>query len=1166
MSGQSYARKAVLVQAAIVLVVIAVCLVLFWINVSARQAELREQNFRRIGDMTDSIRDSFATLDTSVKYAGATVVVETNKPKSGKPEARRDESAIDTWQVLFTNLIAQIEPPPTIRRYPTNGGAYACTNLCVERNVNNYQLELTYALTPLGTNSPSFTIQTDLGQMLRPLLNKPEFDDVLIANTNGEVQFQFSQALERATNSRARGNLIVRKLELVDEGKTNASTDAAAAAGLFELKLGGDDFKVFSQPLVFSTGVGEGAQVKWLVCGLIRGTTFRARTWEVSPTTLVVFLFVATGFLLLWPLLNIVMSDGWEELRPRQVAAVLASSFCICAALTLLLLYSNTRLCSENALDDQVESLGWEVQRHLQDDMRQMERLLSALDRHLLDRAEKANSVDNALTWSEIRRVSRLYQLVTNLSEFPTFSDVAWLRADGMQVAKATPMQASSLISLDQREYYRSLRERRAWYWSEFHGDRKLTNDFDFYLESVFSKTRNENCAVFARHFSFSLTNQWPTNCVTSEDTNFFCPVFSAVTYQPTSLFGVVLPAGCGFCLFERNGRVCFHSDEQYNLRENFIVENGCNTRLLTAIESRTSDHFDSHYHNSTHHVFVRPLSGTSLMIAAFTNEGPISVLHRNMVLVAAIFLLLLIALPLLLVVVLVAVATALLRHEKRSFLACLWPQTRDRVWYAQRVVWASLTAVVCGGVLLLSETPGVLLVAGVIAPLLWVLMGLFGGRRHRFLEHRSARIFAPLLALLMTRLGRPAKICRRPKLFESWAAGLDSRLGRFLRHRSSPAGPKAVNRLAHLLFLAIGLVLLAVFPSIACYRFALWQETAASMKATEFRVARDFQQRRAQSWAKTRKNRGSDENRTYWIETNQRRLQSRLGNYLLPFNLWMHTNTTLVSTFGTNSDPLSEFYHSSFSSLEDTDLGTGGFILTKAADRSWFSGSAPNALHLWVAGGSQVSAQGGLGVFSVRSRIGGSNIFHLPPLEDGWRLLWYLGLIMVLLAPFLLAWFLGKHLLFSDLPHDKPTVTRDWVEAYENCNDRQKLILYQIARTGFSNASREELHELLKKKLIGFDPELKLAESFRNHVLEHTNPADLARAVGTLQEPSTSGWSSIRVILGLVITVIAIFLFMTQQQLWQLALGFASSFAAAAQDLGRVRSFFGKDKPEAEK
>ena len=60
--------------------------------------------------------------------------------------------------------------------------------------------------------------------------------------------------------------------------------------------------------------------------------------------------------------------------------------------------------------------------------------------------------------------------------------------------------------------------------------------------------------------------------------------------------------------------------------------------------------------------------------------------------------------------------------------------------------------------------------------------------------------------------------------------------------------------------------------------------------------------------------------------------------------------------------------------------------------------------------------------------------------------------------------------------------------------------------------------------------------------------------------EPSFN-WHSIRGAVGVAITVATLFLFITQQELWQLAIGLSGSFATASQNLSKITGVFQKSK-----
>jgi hypothetical protein len=84
--------------------------------------------------------------------------------------------------------------------------------------------------------------------------------------------------------------------------------------------------------------------------------------------------------------------------------------------------------------------------------------------------------------------------------------------------------------------------------------------------------------------------------------------------------------------------------------------------------------------------------------------------------------------------------------------------------------------------------------------------------------------------------------------------------------------------------------------------------------------------------------------------------------------------------------------------------------------------------------------------------------------------------------------------------------------------------------------------------------------ESFKRFVLATFGAKDLAEAApGQNQAPPLLSWRSLRVPIGVAITASAMFLFATQKEFWQLAIGLAASFATASQSLSKITSVFGK-------
>jgi hypothetical protein len=187
------------------------------------------------------------------------------------------------------------------------------------------------------------------------------------------------------------------------------------------------------------------------------------------------------------------------------------------------------------------------------------------------------------------------------------------------------------------------------------------------------------------------------------------------------------------------------------------------------------------------------------------------------------------------------------------------------------------------------------------------------------------------------------------------------------------------------------------------------------------------------------------------------------------------------------------------------------------------------------------------------------------PPFREiNWRLVWYLGLAFLIALPFLLAWYIGRRILLLNLPRYALTQpATDYKGFWWNCPGERKRLLYQIARYGFAHPDRfEDMRELLEDGWIRFDPELGMDPTFRSYVL--ANFPKEAQEVTEGESASQFNWLSIRIAVGIAITAIAVFLFATQQELWQLVVAFSSTFATLAQQLSRTGWYFGgKNPPE---
>jgi NADH/NAD ratio-sensing transcriptional regulator Rex len=191
-------------------------------------------------------------------------------------------------------------------------------------------------------------------------------------------------------------------------------------------------------------------------------------------------------------------------------------------------------------MDGQLKFLAQDIERNLQTELQAVNEQLNGFD-------EQASCEAPNLT-DMLEDESRL-PLDQTGSVYPYFSMAWWADTNGQQLFKWTVASNNTpIINLADREYVRAIIDGRAW-----PANNAVTNSFR--LEPLYSRTRGENVAMF------SIAARSNAAAV------------AALELRLVSLVKTVLPPGYGFCVVGDRGQALFHSDEQRNLRENFVVE-----------------------------------------------------------------------------------------------------------------------------------------------------------------------------------------------------------------------------------------------------------------------------------------------------------------------------------------------------------------------------------------------------------------------------------------------------------------------------------------------------------------------------------------------------------------------------------------------------------------
>jgi len=129
-----------------------------------------------------------------------------------------------------------------------------------------------------------------------------------------------------------------------------------------------------------------------------------------------------------------------------------------------------------------------------------------------------------------------------------------------------------------------------------------------------------------------------------------------------------------------------------------------------------------------------------------------------------------------------------------------------------------------------------------------------------------------------------------------------------------------------------------------------------------------------------------------------------------------------------------------------------------------------------------------------------------------------------------------------------------DYRHRWDKCTDHEKLVLFQVAKYNLSGFNPPAVRSLLGHGLLLKDPKLHLVTpSFRRYVLV-TYPNE-----GSRIELPVNHWESFRLPLMGAVVGVAIFLFFTQRETWNLLVTLIPAF------LGGLAALFKLWKPPAD-
>jgi len=639
--------------------------------VNTQQAYLNEHGFRllsAVGRQLDSYLDS---INLTVKAADRDTAEFKSKLNQKNGETEKRDLYLDYLRTFHPEL-----SPDT----HSLGDTQVCHNpkkLSVEFGPLSAPYQECFDAPIFGRLSLDSFIRERLAG-----IGEDYFDDILIANTNGDVLFQRSQdsriskldyLLSSAAATGASNSQPDTKAASPAPRDLSSFQTVASSSSVRSVKLGGEDYNLFLQPFqLTSAGADATGGGRIILCGLWRTERLSSESFALPYSYVVWFglVCVAAGSFL-WPFLKINYMSKAERLRRSQGWLLVLSMFLGISSVTFMVLNNVYSRDVETKVDADLQILATQIQSNVDSELK------SALGQ--LDTLRMTNGVQDGkkkngfLTKTHVLNPTDYRTEFNYPFKYPFFDIAFWTDQDGNQLVKYTVDRYSTpRTRVNDRPFFQDIVAGQTGRLAEL-GKQKYS------LQMLFSPNTGLFSTVVATPFEISSTNYGT----------------QALAFRPLSLVDPVLPADFGFAVLENDGKVLFHSNSLRNISENFIQECKDPSALQAAIFSNLDQKMDLVYSGKDRRVLVtriRNLGPEPKPLIVFYDTEITQTINMAIILIGSVLMALFTGLLLFLA------ACDLLRSTRYPSVL-IWPQ---REYSFRYLLVVAINSLLVGGFLLL--------------------------------------------------------------------------------------------------------------------------------------------------------------------------------------------------------------------------------------------------------------------------------------------------------------------------------------------------------------------------------------------------------------------------------------------------------------------------------
>ena len=325
---------------------------------------------------------------------------------------------------------------------------------------------------------------------------------------------------------------------------------------------------------------------RFYIAGFITDIDYKNKTRSINKQLLILIAGIILLVIIGMPILKIIFIDKNERLITRDASASgISLLFGIGLFIILVTATAKRHFIDASNQKERIEDISNTLYSNVSADLNSIKNLGEIIVKN----QSPNDSTIPSKVLEKFNESSGLYRDTNLAYPFP-LNEIILLDQNGT-VRKGytrTPFPELVEVNLSQRQYFQNIKNlNQSW-----HGK----NDLNFYLESIksFNTGKGETAISFYTEKFDSL------NVLT-------------ITAVIPSLYNQVLPRDVEFVIINKTGKVLYHSIEEKNLHENFVLECESDYKLVNAMNREETKTFPVYYNERKWLARIVPVENTPL-------------------------------------------------------------------------------------------------------------------------------------------------------------------------------------------------------------------------------------------------------------------------------------------------------------------------------------------------------------------------------------------------------------------------------------------------------------------------------------------------------------------------------------------------------------------------